>query len=107
VVQDGARLSLLEVELIDWFESAGNYVKVHSDTKDYLVRTTMDRVAQRLAARHLFVRVRRSALVDIAAVAALERHGKGTYVVQLKDGAKVISSRYYQPALRQLLKPDA
>ena len=104
VVRDGTRLSLLDVERIEWFESDGNYVRVHSAGRAYVMRTTMDRVARRLADRNAFVRVRRSALVNVRAIATLERYDKGTYVVQLRDGSKVISSRYYQQGLRGLLR---
>jgi len=103
VVRDGDRLAFVEVERIDWFESAGNYVRVHSGGRTYIMRTTMDRVAQRLVGRDTFVRVRRSAIINVAAVATLERYGKGTFVVHLRDGTKIISSRYYQPGLRRIL----
>ncbi len=106
VVRDGDRLSLVEIERIDWIESAGNYVRVHSDGRAYIMRATMDRVAQRLAGRDTFIRVRRSAIINIRAVATLERYGKGTYVVHLRSGTKVISSRYYQTGLRSVLRPD-
>lgn len=106
VVRDADRLSFLEIEQIDWFESAGNSVRVHSAGRAYLMRSTMDRLVQRLAGRDAFIRVRRSALINVRAVATLERYGKGTFVVHLRNGAKVISSRYYQPALRRLLRPD-
>lgn len=104
VVRDGARLSLLDVERIEWFESDGNYVRVHSGGRAYVMRTTMERVVQRLAGRQTFVRVRRSALVNVRAIATLERYDKGTYLLQLRDGSKVISSRYYQQGLRGLLR---
>jgi two-component system LytT family response regulator len=106
VVRDADRLSFLEIEQIDWFESAGNSVRVHSAGRAYLMRSTMDRLVQRLAGRDAFIRVRRSALINVRAVATLERYGKGTFVVHLRNGTKVISSRYYQPALRRLLRPD-
>jgi two-component system LytT family response regulator len=105
VVRDADRLSLIEIEQIDWFESAGNYVRVHSGGRVYLMRITMDRVVQRLAGRATFIRVRRSAILNVRAVATLERYGKSAFVVHLRDGTKVISSRYYQPALRRLLRP--
>ncbi len=107
VVRDADRLSLIEIEQVDWFESAGNYVRVHSAGRAYLMRTTMDRIAQRVAGRSAFIRVRRSALINVRAVATLERYGKGTYVVHLRNGTKVISSRYYQPGLRRLLGSSA
>jgi two-component system LytT family response regulator len=107
VVRDGERLALLPTLDIDWFESAGNYVKVHTGAKAYLIRATMDRVVERLRTSGAFIRVRRAALINVRAVHTLERYGKGTYVLHLKSGAKVISSRYYQPALRRLLKGSA
>jgi DNA-binding LytR/AlgR family response regulator len=100
------RVSLLEPEHIEWFESAGNYVRVHSRGRSYLMRATMDRVAQRLATRRSFIRVRRSAIVNLRAVASLERNGKSSFIVRLRSGATVTSSRFYQPAIRRLLRDD-
>jgi two-component system LytT family response regulator len=104
VVRDGERLRLIDVADVEWFESAGNYVRVHGARHSYLMRSTMDRVARRLQGGE-FVRVRRSALVSIAAVATLERYGKASFVVHLRNGTKVISSRFYHSELRRLLHP--
>jgi two-component system LytT family response regulator len=106
VVRDGDRLSLLDVDQIEWFESAGNCIRVHSGGRTYLMRTTMDRVTQRLTESDRFIRIRRSSLINVRAIATLERYDKGTYLVHLRSGTKVISSRYYQPALRKLLRTD-
>ncbi len=104
-MRDAAQhLSLLEIEQIEWFESAGNYVRVHSRGQSYIMRTTMDRVAQRLVMRPRFIRVRRSAIVNVRAIASLERYGKSSFVIHLRSGANVISSRFYQPAVRRLLR---
>jgi two-component system, LytTR family, response regulator len=100
------RVALLEIEQIEWLESAGNYVRVHSRGRSYLMRTTMDRVAQRLATRRWFIRVRRAAIVNVRAVASLERSGKSSFIVHLRSGATVTSSRFYQPAIRRLLRED-
>jgi len=100
------RISVLEIEQIEWFESAGNYVRAHSRGRAYLMRTTMDRVAQRLAPRRSFIRVRRSAIVNLRAVASFERNGKSSFIVHLRSGATVTSSRFYQSAIRRLLRED-
>lgn len=105
VVRDtDERVSLLEIEQIEWFESAGNYVRVHSRGRSYLMRATMDHVAQRLTARPRFIRVRRSAIVNVRAIASLERYGKSSFVVHLRSGVHVISSRFYNSAIRRLLR---
>jgi two-component system LytT family response regulator len=97
-------VSLLEIDHVEWFESAGNYVRVHCRGRSYLMRTTMDRVGQRLATRHWFIRVRRSAIVNVRTVASLERNGKSSFIIHLRSGATVTSSRFYQSALRRLLR---
>jgi two-component system LytT family response regulator len=102
-VQDGEGLRLLDASQVDWIESAGNYVHVHSGGRTYVIRTTMDRVARRLAA-DTFLRVRRTALINTRAVAKIERYGKGTYVVHLRGGAQVVTGRFYQAGLRRLLQ---
>jgi two-component system LytT family response regulator len=99
-------VSLLEIDHVEWFESAGNYVRVHCRGRSYLMRTTMDRVAQRLAPREWFIRVRRSAIVNVRTVASLERNGKSSFVIRLRSGASVVSSRFYHPALRRLLREE-
>jgi two-component system, LytTR family, response regulator len=106
VVRDADRLAFLETEQVSWFESAGNNVRVHSGGRAYLMRTTMDRLAQRLAGRSSFIRVRRSAIINVRAIATLERYGKAAFVVHLRNGTKIISSRYYHAALRRLLRSD-
>jgi two-component system, LytTR family, response regulator len=104
VVRDGERLLLIEVDRIEWFESAGNYVRVHSGGRAYVMRATMDTIARRLAGNPDFVRVRRSAVINVRAIAALERYAKSTYLLRLRSGSNVITSRYYLPAVRALLR---
>jgi two-component system, LytTR family, response regulator len=107
VVRDADdHLLLLEIEQIERFESAGNYVRVHSRGRSHVMRATMDRVAQRLAAHRGFIRVRRSAIVNVRAVVSLERNGKSSFAVHMRGGAIVVSSRFYQPALRRLLREN-
>jgi two-component system, LytTR family, response regulator len=100
------RVVLVESDHIEWFESNGNYVRVHSRGRSYMMRTTMDRVAQGLTAQPWFVRVRRSAIVNVRAAASLERNGRSSFIVHLRSGANVVSSRFYHPALRPLLRED-
>ena len=105
-VRDGEGVRLLDSAQVEWIESAGNYVRVHSGGHTYAIRTTMDRIARRLAA-DTFLRVRRTALINTRAVAKIERYGKGTYVVHLRSGARVITGRFYQAGLRRLLASGA
>jgi two-component system, LytTR family, response regulator len=115
VVHDGTRLAFVDVSAIDWIEAYGNYVRVHAGLRHYLVRATMTRMAQRLGDRGdpgasgtgAFVRIRRSALVNIHAIVTAERYGKGMFTLRLRNGAQLVSSRYHQAGLNGLLRPDA
>ena len=104
LVRDGERLMFLDINRIEWIESAGNQVRVHAGARSYLMRLTMDRLKRRLAGRGDFIRVRRSALINVRAVATLERYAKGMYTLRLTSGATITSSRYHQAALRDLIR---
>jgi two-component system LytT family response regulator len=102
VVRGGGRLMFVPVDSVDWIEAAGNYVRLHQGDKEHLLRRTMAGLAARLG--HRFVRIRRTALVNARAISALEPYGKGSYVVHLRDGTRLISSRYAGRALRDLIE---
>ena len=89
-----------------------DYVRVHTGARHHLVRATMVRMAQRLGAqvpgvagRVAFVRIRRSALVNVRAIVTLERYGKGMFTLRLRNGAQLVSSRYHQADLNGLVRP--
>lgn len=102
VVREGSRLVFVALDAVDWIEAAGNYVKLHSGTREHLLRRPLSRLAAQVGER--FVRIGRSTLVNARAILALEPYGKGSYVVFLRDGTKLISSRYAGRELRALLE---
>jgi two-component system LytT family response regulator len=86
---------------VEWIEAAGNYVRLHQGGQEHLLRRALTVLARRLGER--FIRIRRTALVNALAIKALEPYGKGSYVVHLRDGTRLVSSRYGGRALRQLI----
>jgi two-component system LytT family response regulator len=102
VVRGGGRLMFVPVDSVDWIEAAGNYVRLHQGGQNHLLRRTLSGLARRLGNR--FVRIRRTALVNARAITALEPYGKGSYVVHLRDGSRLVSSRYAGRALRVMLE---
>jgi two-component system, LytTR family, response regulator len=101
VVRGGGRLVFVPVESVDWIEAAGNYVRLHQGGQEHLLRRALTSLARRLGDR--YVRIRRTALVNARAIIALEPYGKGSYVVHLRDGTRLVSSRYAGRALRELI----
>lgn len=103
VVRERGKLFFVETEAIDWIEAAGNYARLHVGPRAHLIRGPLTRLASRLGPGR-FVRIRRSALVNVRAIASLERYGKASYSIALKSGASLVSSRYYVRQLRALLR---
>src|SRR5262249_37478454 len=56
---------------IDWVEAAGNYVKIHTGTRCHQVRDTLKALEAKLDPAR-FVRVHRSALVNVDSIQRLE-----------------------------------
>jgi two-component system, LytTR family, response regulator len=88
---------------IDWVDAQGNYVRLHAAGKTHLVRDTMKDFAAKLDPT-TFVRIHRSAIVNIDRVARIEPYVHGEYVVTLRDGTKLTSSRAHSERLHALLR---
>jgi two-component system LytT family response regulator len=100
-VEVDGRYHFVDPAEIGWVEAAGNYVRLHTRGRTHRLRGTLDGIHQRLGSR--FLRVSRSALVNRDAVDTVEHFIKGTYVLFLRCGAKVKSSRRYRAELTKLL----
>jgi two-component system LytT family response regulator len=102
LVRNANRMYFVRVDDVDWMDAAGNYVRLHSGGRAHLVRDTMKAIEARLDPER-FVRIHRSAIVNIERVAQIEPYLHGEYVVILRDGTKLTSSRAHSAALRALL----
>jgi two-component system LytT family response regulator len=103
IVRDGARVSFLPVADVDWIDASGNYARLHAGGRAHLLRETLKSLEARLDPER-FVRVHRSAIVNIERIAAMEPYFHGEYVLTLRDGTKVTSSRTCSGRLREMLR---
>ena len=103
VVRNDGRLSFVRVQDVDWIDSAGNYVRLHAGGRSHLLRETMKAIEARLNPA-TFVRVHRSAIVNVDRIASLEPYFHGEYVVTMRDGTKLTSSRSHSGRLRELVR---
>jgi two-component system LytT family response regulator len=83
-------------------EGQGDYLRIHSATGAALVRETMQRFLAR-ATDGRFVRVHKSAIVNLAFVRRLVPLSSGDYRIELLDGAPVRVSRNYVGQLKDAL----
>jgi two-component system, LytTR family, response regulator len=103
VVRDGQRVSFVPIDDIDRIEAAGNYVRLHTGRTSLLMRESMKAVEARLDPDR-FIRVHRSTIVNVNCIAHAEPHFHGEYVLTLRDGTRLTSSRSYSDRVRALLR---
>jgi two-component system LytT family response regulator len=104
-VEVEGRYRFLEPTEIDWVEARGNYVALHAGGRSHRLRATLDAMERRLGGR--FLRVGRSMLVNRDAIEAAEHFVKGSWVLFLRGGTRVRTSRHYRSRLDPLLGPAA
>jgi len=102
LVEADGRARLLPLVEVERFESAKNYVVVHTAGEQYRFRTTLERLEERLDPAE-FVRVHRSTIVRVDRVAELQPWTHGDYVLLLHGGARVRLSRRYRDRLERFL----
>jgi two-component system, LytTR family, response regulator len=101
-VRAAGRVYFVRAADVDWLDVEGNYVRLHVGGKVHVVRGPLGAVEARLDPA-AFVRVHRSAIVRVDRIASLEPYFHGEYVVTLRDGSRLTSSRSYSAGLRALL----
>lgn len=89
------QISIISVEEIDWIESAGDYVYIHSDRKKYLIRDTLTALEQKMNAQK-FARIHRSSIVNIDKIKSMRQNEHGDFDVFLNYGTKLKLSRTYR-----------
>jgi two-component system, LytTR family, response regulator len=92
----------LEVTHIDWIEAAGAYVTLHVGDKEFLHRRSLASLLLKLDPRR-FVRVHRSAVVNIESIVQLEPLSHGEFEATMKDGGRLRVSRTYRSLLERRL----
>lgn len=103
IVKQNGRTVFVKPSDIDWINSEGNYVKLHTPGKRYLIRETMNAMEQKLDPR-VFVRIRRSIIVRTQEIIELRPALNGGVKVVLKDGTILHSSRRCRKNLESILK---
>jgi two-component system LytT family response regulator len=99
--KSNGRIILLRADEIDWAEADGNYVRLHAGQNSHFIRETMSWLETQLGEEQ-FVRVNRSALVNLDRVRELHSLFYGDYTVVLADGTKITMTRNYRDRFQKL-----
>jgi two-component system LytT family response regulator len=103
VVKGPHRVRLLPVEQISWIEADGAYVKLHTRSGDtHLHRGLLGSLDGALDERR-FIRIHRSAIVNIDLVDELRQDAHGDYIARLRDRTEIRVGRRFRARLQARL----
>ena len=98
VVPNGTKDSVVNVDDIEWIEAADYYSCLHVGPKSLMLRETIKQLAETLDPAK-FVRIHRSAIVNIAQVREILRGGRSEGWVLLANGRRLKMSKVGWDAL--------
>jgi two-component system, LytTR family, response regulator len=92
VVKDGPRVHVIPLDKLDYVEAQDDYVALHSVGKTYLKQQPIASLETSLDPAR-FIRIHRSAIVNLERIARIEPYGKESRIAILQDGARLPISR--------------
>jgi two-component system LytT family response regulator len=102
VVRVRSTHTFVGVKDIVWIDAVDNYLQLHTRDRIHLVRGTMKDAEGELDPSQ-FLRIHRSAIVNIARIVAVDALPSGGYGVRLDEGTKLRTSRQYAGRVRTLV----
>lgn len=101
IVQTGSGDAVLRLEQIDYLEAARNYIAVHADGREYIIRETMSNLMRRLSGGS-FARTHRSYIVNIDKIREIRTIDSAQRIF-LHNGDDVPLSRSYRDAFTRMI----
>lgn len=91
------------VDGIEWIQSAGSYVQLHTASQRHLMRISMKALAEKLDPGQ-FLRIHRSTLVNVAHISELRPYSRGDCLVILKDETQLKLTRRRRHLVESLIR---
>ncbi len=101
-VRNNGSVLFLKLDEIDWFEAADNYVTLHRGRETHLVRATLADLESKLDPAR-FLRVHRSAIVNLDRIKELRPWFRGDYLIVLRDGTELTLTKNHRENLESRL----
>ena len=102
VFKSRGRILFLPISEIRWIAAEENYVRICTGTESHLLRETMTAMESKLDSQ-MFMRVHRSAIVNLKYVKEVRRETSGDFSVLLSNGQKVAMSRSHHSHIDSLI----
>jgi len=100
-VKSGGRIFFIQFKDIDWIEAADNYTKLHVNKEAHMLRETMTGLEKKIPADE-FLRISRSAIVNVGRIKELHPMFHGEYVIVLHNGTQLTLTRSYRDQFSRL-----
>ena len=104
-VRNGSKITLVDVDAIDWVEASGDYARIHAGKQRYLVSQRMHALERLLEARE-FIRVHRSLIVNVRRIRELHREPDGGGTLVLADGVRLRVARGRWESMERALEME-
>ena len=101
-VRTGEKVVFVKTAQIEYIESAGNYVVLHTGKENHVVRETLTALEEKLDPKQ-FIRISRSTLVNLEQIKELQPLFKGEHAVVLHNGKQLTMTRGIRE-VQELLK---
>jgi two-component system LytT family response regulator len=102
IIKADGRITFLNTREIDWIEADDKYVHLHTAKGARMVRQTLTAMETQLDPAR-FVRIHRSAMVNLERIKELQPLFNGEYSLLMEDKTKLTLSRTYKDKLFGLL----
>lgn len=102
VVKLGKGYIVLKSRDIDWIEAERNYLRLHRGDRSFLIRNTLKNFEKRLDPE-IFVRVNRSAMINVEKIRKIESDVNYNYFVILNNDVTVSWGRKFRSNLKRFL----
>ncbi|HUQ18470.1 MAG TPA: LytTR family DNA-binding domain-containing protein, partial [Gemmatimonadaceae bacterium] len=105
IARDRGKVLKIAVTEIDWLQAEDNYVRIHANGSSHLIRRTIASLERDLD-RDVFLRIHRSAIVNIQRARELRRSLRGGYTIVLTSGEKLRVSRAHRRRVADLFRTN-
>jgi two-component system, LytTR family, response regulator len=102
IIKMRGRVFFLKTDNVEWIEAHGDYARLYSGSKNYLIRKTMNEMEQRLDPS-CFARISRSSIIHLDRVVELKPISRGEFMIRLLSGSEMKLTRTYREKLEKLL----
>ena len=103
MVKSEGSFIFLRVDEVEWIEAQGDYVKFHAGPRSCMVRMTMTALGASLDPER-FLRVHRSAAVNIDRIEKISPLQDRAYEVVLRQGSRIRVSGAYRAKVREFYR---